>query len=163
VSRWICGLLMVFLVSCGEEEVKTVRRPKVAGVVLDAELPAGWREVEPSGMRKAVWSIEGTEIDFYLIVLAMGDVSSNVNRWRGQVGLAPESPEQIASSVERFEVQGRLMSYVKLYNPENGMGIIAAIWDRAPEYWYYTAKGSVDELRAHEGEIRAFLVGAALE
>ena len=122
-----------------------------------ADLPEGWSEKEGSGMRMASYSIEGTSIDFYLISLTMGDVPSNVNRWRGQVGLPAASPEEIAGDLETFEVDGHAVSYIEIYNEEGGKGIIAAIVDLSPKYWYFTAKGSVDELKAHAGEIRTFL------
>lgn len=122
-----------------------------------AELPDGWTEKGGSGMRMQTYTIDGTAIDFYLISLTMGDVPSNVNRWRGQVGLADASPEEIANEVQTFEMDGRPVSYIEIYNEEGGNGIIAAIVDLSPKYWYFTAKGSVDELKAHAGDIRSFL------
>ena len=122
-----------------------------------ADLPEGWSEKEGSGMRMASYAIEGTSIDFYLISLTMGDVPSNVNRWRGQVELPTVCPEEIANEIQTFEVDGHAVSYIEIYNEEGGKGIIAAIVDLAPKYWYFTAKGSVDELKAHAGEIRTFL------
>ena len=55
------------------------------------------------------------------------------------------------------------MSYIAIYNEEGGKGIIAAIVDLAPKYWYFTAKGSVDELKAHADDIRLFLESIAFE
>jgi len=122
-----------------------------------AELPDGWTEKGGSGMRMQSYAIDGTAIDFYLISLTTGDVPSNVNRWRGQVGLPDASPEEIANEVQTFEVDGHPVSYIEIHNEEGGKGIIAAIVDLGPKYWYFTAKGSVDELKAHAGEVRAFL------
>lgn len=122
-----------------------------------ADLPEGWTEKAGSGMRMASYSIEGTSIDFYLISLSMGDVPSNVNRWRGQVELPGASPEEIANEVQTFEVDGHAVNYIEIYNEEGGKGIIAAIVDLTPKYWYFTAKGPVDELKASAGDIKAFL------
>lgn len=124
---------------------------------LDAELPDGWTDKGASGMRLASYAIEGTSIDFYLISLSMGDVPSNVNRWRGQVGLPDASPEEIAAELESIKVSGHDAGYIEIYNEEGGKGIIAAIIDLSPNYWYFTAKGAVDELKAHAGDIRAFI------
>jgi hypothetical protein len=123
----------------------------------ESTLPEGWTEVPGSGMRKASYTIAGTSIDFYLIALSMGDVPSNVNRWRGQVGLPAAAPEEIAQEVQSFQASGHDVSYIEIYNAEGGKGIIAAIVDLSPSYWYFTAKGSVDELKAHASEIRGFL------
>ncbi len=124
---------------------------------FQAKLPAGWTEKPASGMRMASYGIDGTSIDFYLISLAMGDLPSNVNRWRGQVGLSPAPEEEIAAQVAQFEADGHPVSYIEIYNDETGKGIIAAIVDLAPKYWYFTAKGSVDELKANASGIRAFI------
>jgi len=128
-----------------------------------AELPDGWTQKPASGMRMASYAIAGTAIDFYLTSLAMGDVPSNVNRWRGQVGLPDVSAEEIAGEVQTFEVEGRPVGYIEIYNEAGGKGIIAAIVDLSPKYWYFTAKGSVDELKANASDIRAFLESINLD
>jgi len=133
----------------------TAQMPAASG--FTSELPEGWSEVAGSGMRKASYTIDGTSIDFYLISLSMGDVPSNVNRWRGQVGLAPASADEITSEVSAFQTGGHPVSYIEIYNDEGGTGIIAAIIDLSPHYWYFTAKGSVDELKANAAGIRSFL------
>ena len=124
---------------------------------FEADVPEGWTEVPASGMRMAGYTIEGTSIDFYLISLTTGDIPSNVNRWRGQVELPEAAPEAIAGEVDTFEVDGHEVNYVEIYNTEGGKGIIAAIIDLTPSFWYFTAKGSVDELQAHAPEIRHFI------
>ncbi len=133
----------------------TAHAPPDAGFA--AELPDGWEEKVGSGMRMVSYAIEGTAIDFYLISLSMGDVASNVNRWRGQVGLPAASADEIAAEVQVLQAGGRSVNYIEIYNEEGGKGIIAAIVDLAPKYWYFTAKGTVDELQAHAADIRKFL------
>lgn len=133
------------------------------GPGFTSELPAGWAEQAGSGMRKVSYTIDGTSIDFYLISLSMGDLASNVNRWRGQVSLAPASAEEIEQAAETLEVNGRSIRYIEIYNDEGGKGIIAAIVDLAPQYWYFTAKGSVDELKAHAVDIRTFLESITIQ
>ena len=169
-------LFVVFslmLAGCEREEIQTYQTPKEAKPVQSLEeqpaepgfaatLPEGWTEQEASGMRTASYAIEGTDIegtdiDFYLIPLMVGDVPSNVNRWRGQVGLPPESPEAIAEKVETFQVDGHETHYIEILNTETDRGIVAAIVDLAPQYWYFTAKGPASELESHVQEIRAFL------
>jgi len=157
---------------CGHEEAQTYQAPKemVAdpmaksvptrpppGNEFEASLPDGWTETPGSGMRMASYTIEDSSVDFYLISLMMGDVPSNVNRWRGQVGLPPISPEAIAQEVESFQIGGHDAKYIEIYNEESERGIVSAIVDLAPAYWYFTAKGPVDELKANVSDIRKFL------
>lgn len=127
------------------------------------ELPDGWTEKAGSGMRKVSYTIEGTSVDFYLISLTTGDVPSNVNRWRGQVGLTPATPDDIAKEVVTFKTGGHDVNYIEIYNEEGGKGIIAAIIDLEPKFWYFTAKGSVDELKANAADIRKFLESITFE
>lgn len=163
-------MVALLAVSCDRREEKhpplpreqvvfnSVQAPDVkAGTGFESKLPAGWAEVPGSGMRMASYTIEGSSIDFSLISLMMGDVPSNVNRWRGQVALPPASPEEIAKDVITFKADGHNVSYIEIYNTEAGRGIVAAIVDLAPQYWFYTAKGTVAELKAHAGDIRQFL------
>ncbi len=139
----------------------TAQAPVATG--FTSELPEGWSEVPGSGMRKVSYTISNTSIDFYLISLSMGDVPSNVNRWRGQVGLAPATPEAIAKEVETLKVEAHDMNYIEIYNNDSGKGIIAAIVNLAPQYWYFTAKGSVEELKVHAADIKAFLKSIQFE
>ena len=136
------------------QEAHASMMKNAAAPAFKATLPEGWSEVPGSGMRMVSYTIPGTSIDFYMIPLSMGDVTSNVNRWRGQVGLPEASAEELADQVQTLTVDGHAVNYVEIYNAESGRGIIAAIFDLAPSYWYFTAKGSVDELKANAEEIR---------
>jgi hypothetical protein len=135
----------------------TAMNAQTSGTEFTAELPEGWTEQTGSGMRMVSYSIEGTSIDFYLISLTMGDIPSNVNRWRGQVDLPAATPDEISQDLQTFEVDGHAVSYIEIYNEEGGKGIIAAIIDLTPKYWYFTAKGSVEELKANAEDIVTFL------
>ena len=172
---------LAFLYGCGGEPTQTYTAPKEssappsmqmpvqqtqaqpAGKGYEAELPEGWTETPGTGMRIVSYAIEGTTIDFYLISLSMGDLASNVNRWRGQVGLAPASAEEIEQAAQSLDINGHPMRYIETYNDEGGKGIIAAIIELAPQYRYFTAKGDVDELKANATDIRAFLSSIKIE
>ncbi len=161
---------LVVLSGCGREQAQTYQVPKepsvfpvvqapapLPGKGFDARLPAGWTEVPGAGMRTVSYSIEGSSVDFYLVSLGMGDLSPNVNLWRSQVGLPPVSPEAIEQAAEMLEVGGCPARYIEIYNAESGFGVVAAIVDRSPQFWYFTAKGSVDDLKAATADIRKFL------
>ena len=162
------GLL---LVGCGEERVETYEVPKAKGAVeapvkmlsapmqlgFVADLPAGWLERPGQGMRIVSYAIEGTLIDLYAIKLGMGDLTSNVNRWRGQVDLPEASAEAIAAAAKPLMADGAPVQFVELFNEEADKGILAAIVDRSPMYWYFTAKGSVAELKTHSADIQRFI------
>lgn len=185
IKLMLLVLPVLLVAACGRDEVRTYQVPKekplapiqqmearvdpatkapTSDAGFDASLPDGWAEVlSKSSMRMVSYSIKGTAIDFYLIPLNMGDVPSNVNRWRGQVGLSPASPKAISGDLKSFQVDGHEVNYIEIYNAEGGKGIIAAIVDLAPTYWYFTAKGSVDELQSNAADIRKFLESITFE
>lgn len=168
VRLFLMFFVALVLAGCSGDEIETVQvtkepaappveAPAPVELGFRAELPAGWVEQPGSGMRIVSYSIEGSEVDFYLISLLMGDVPSNVNRWRGQVGLEPASPEAIDADVQTFSADGHDVKLIEIYNEESGWGIISAIVDLAPEYWYFTAKGPVSDLKENVGDIRKFI------
>src|SRR5436309_1348724 len=69
-------------------------------------LPKDWTEVAPGEMRRASFRVKGgngNEADVSVMVLpgnAGGDLN-NVNRWRGQVGLAAITDEAVAGLSEK--------------------------------------------------------------
>lgn len=177
----------VLLASCGGDKVETYQvpkekpsanamqmqkpafTPKMAAAPsrsagFSADLPEGWKEVpSSSAMRKISYGIEGTGIDAYFIALSMGDVLSNVNRWRGQVGLPNASLADVEKDMKVFSINGHECKYFEIYNEDGGKGIIAGIIDLAPSYWYFTGKGSVEELKVHTGDMQTFLKSMKFE
>src|SRR5712675_412152 len=66
--------------------------------------PEGWTEVPPSSMRYASFSApadEGSKIDISVVTFPGdgGSDADNVNRWRGQMGLAPVDANAVPSQV----------------------------------------------------------------
>lgn len=73
--------------------------------------PSGWQAKPPSMMRKATYVISGDNgASAELAISAFpGDVGgevANVNRWRGQVGLAEVGATEAAAAIERLDVNG---------------------------------------------------------
>src|SRR5213595_1133781 len=72
------------------------------------EAPEGWTEVPPSSMRYASFSAssdEGGKIDISIVTFAGdgGSDADNVNRWRGQIDLAPIDASAVTSQVESLK------------------------------------------------------------
>lgn len=76
--------------------------PKPAGGgALKWTLPKGWTEGEAGGMRFATLKppIAGkVEVSVVMLAGAGGGELSNVNRWRGQIGLSPIDEKALASA-----------------------------------------------------------------
>jgi hypothetical protein len=65
--------------------------PAKPATTLTWELPAGWTQAVAGGMRYATLKRTGSEVDVSVVVLpgTAGGELANVNRWRGQLGVAP--------------------------------------------------------------------------
>lgn len=121
-SRFICSLLVASCViasGCRDKQITRYQIPKEDDAPAPAfadenksadqqtgtltwTLPSGWESKPASGMRVATFVVEGVSTDALDIsVLSFpgdgGDDLANVNRWRGQVGLAALTQDQLAS------------------------------------------------------------------
>ena len=80
------------------------------------ELPAqDWKEEQGGGMRAAtIWiPTDGDPLEL-TVIPAMGDVLSNVNRWRGQMKLPPASQQQLAELTREIEAGDATITIVDL-------------------------------------------------
>ena len=123
-----CLSLLLFTVGCSRDEVQTYRLPKEntpaapstgmpqgmgmgmgtgevppppAGGGLKWTLPKGWSEEKGGGMRFATLKAPSAgKLDISVVVLAgsAGGELANVNRWRGQIGLAPTDEKTLAAT-----------------------------------------------------------------
>jgi hypothetical protein len=85
------------------------------------KLPADWQELPGTEMRLATIKFNsGGEPLEIAISPAGGDTLANINRWRGQVGLAPIAVAELAGTTETFEVDGRECTFVSLVGTGSG-------------------------------------------
>jgi|SaaInlStandDraft_1057018.scaffolds.fasta_scaffold62620_2 hypothetical protein len=95
----------------------------------DFSLPSQWKEKPSSGMRLLSFSDVSGELDGSLVVLGLeaADLESNINRWRGQVGLEEISKEACLKSLDEGTSALGSFKSLKLKGPD-GKGILAAIY-----------------------------------
>jgi hypothetical protein len=126
--------------------------PDISGAMprLTWKTPEGWTEVPPSGMRVASFSIrgaDGKQADVSVVPLGGeggGDVA-NVNRWRGQVGLQPKTPEELKKLAETVEVAGDPGELFDQAGKNTASGedsrILAVIQHRDGTAWFFKMTG----------------------
>ncbi len=151
-------LTTVFTGGCGQDGIKTYTVPKEVPARTDSpglaapagvsplkwKLPTGWQEVPSSSMRVASFKItgaDGKQADVSVIPLpggAGGDLS-NVNRWRGQVGLAPVAEEELPKLTDTVEVDGQPAALYELTG--DAVRILAAIQRRDGMMWFFKITG----------------------
>lgn len=123
------------------------------------EVPEGWEELEPSGIRKANFRVADTGGSAELTVLTFpGDVGgrlANINRWRGQIGLPPATPEELPNFTESYTISAHRGLYVRL---EGGaQSIIGGLLPFHGNTWFFKLMGDTETVLANEDAVKAFL------
>jgi hypothetical protein len=120
--------------------------------------PEGWVEGPRGSIRAASFAVKndaGKQADVSVIPLpgAAGGDESNVNRWRGQVGLAALSGEELAKTAESVEIAGETAKLYDLAGAAGGSGeasrILGVIQHREGMAWFFKMTGD-DPLVAKE-------------
>lgn len=137
-----------------------------AAPLLTWALPVGWTEVAPSEMRVASFSIvdaNNKHADVSVIPLSGmggGDLP-NVNRWRGQVGLAKTTEDQLSAMAESVEAAGQPAQLYDITgkSPDNGQAtrILVAIEHRGDTSWYFKMMGDADLVEQQKPTFITFL------
>jgi len=90
-----------------------------AGGKLRYEAPASWTAGTPNAFSLAAFkaTADGKQVDI-TVSSAGGDLHSNVNRWRGQIGLPPVDRAELAKTAQKIETFGTSGDFVELIGPE---------------------------------------------
>ncbi len=144
--------------SGAEPAPEPVERPKLP----EWEVPPSWKsQPPPNEMVLASFALadaEGGKADLTVTVLggASGGLLANVNRWRGQIGLAPVAEAELTSLARPLDEKAGSATLVDMTGERNGQKarIIGAVVPKGNRTWYYKILGSE---RVAEQEKAAFL------
>lgn len=125
-----------------------------AGGGLTYDKPAGWTAGQQNQFSKLAFNVASGDQTAQITVTelgpAAGDVTANVNRWRGQVGLDPttEIPESALIPITTLGTEGKLVLLIGPEPPGPGslgrkamLGVIAPTPDRV---WFVKLMGDHD-------------------
>jgi hypothetical protein len=106
--------------------------------------PENWTEVPPSAMRYASFSVpaaDGSKIDISVVTFPGegGSDADNVNRWRGQIDLAPMDANTVASQVAQLKTPDTTFSTIDIAGANTRT--IAAWTRRDGHVWFFKATG----------------------
>src|SRR5882757_9274177 len=106
--------------------------------------PEGWTEVPPSSMRYASFSApaeEGGKIDISIVTFPGdgGSDADNINRWRGQMGLAPVDANAVISQIAPLKTEDTSFSTTDIAGVKTRT--IAAWTRRDGRVWFFKATG----------------------
>jgi len=129
-----------------------------ADLSIAYQVPAGWEEQPASGMRAATFRAGDAEAFVTPLAGLAGDLSSNVNRWRGQIGLPPATEEAIKSAVKELPIAGRNAPYVDLLGPDGPkrQRMLVAIVDRGDRTWFVKLIGPAETVARQQAAFESF-------
>ncbi len=134
--------------------------------------PEGWNEAPASQMRVASFGVKGDggqKADVSVIPLpgAAGGTESNVNRWRGQVGLGSLTAEELAKAAEAVEVAGQPAQLYDVAGTATGTTeptrILGVIQQRDGMAWFFKMTGNDPLVAKEKSAFIAFLKSVKFE
>ncbi len=122
--------------------------------------PADWKEVPPSAMRYASFSVSGEnggKLDISVVTFpgTGGDDPANVNRWRGQIGLAPLDEKDAAAAIVPLNAGSADFSTVDLAGSDSR--VVTAWIRRDGRTWFFKMSGPSPMVEQEKSKFLDFL------
>jgi len=97
-------------------------------------------------MRKATYAITGdagatAELAITAFPGDVGGTLANVNRWRGQLALAPIGDDALSSALSHVEFNGLHADVVELVSPDGTKRVLGAIVPAGGATWFFKLTG----------------------
>lgn len=120
-------------------------------------VPVGWQKADGQRpMRVATFTVAGGEVAISQLGGNAGGLLANVNRWCGQVGLAPVTAEQLPALAPQFEITGFTGNTMRLKGAEKHL-VAAVIYEpKADRTWFVKLLGPPALADQHEAALIAF-------
>jgi hypothetical protein len=153
-----------------DQQIHTYVAPKDPPEVKPVEwaLPGGWREVRAGQMQFATFAVDPEHSDAAMSVLALpresNELTPNVNRWEGQLGLPMSSPEAAQKLATHLDLDGGIHADVIDLSGTNQRSeqkepqrLISAIVPHGTLTWFFTLKGPPEIVANQKGNFDAFV------
>lgn len=122
--------------------------PTARGASLGWTAPAHWQSKPASAMRKGTYIVPGAggasaELSITAFPGDVGGEVANVNRWRGQIQLAPMTDKEIAGAIVRLEQHGLKIGVIEMANPAAATPtrVLGAFVPHAGSTWFFKLSG----------------------
>jgi len=134
--------------------------PTADGASLTWTAPAHWQAKPATAMRKGSFAVpvDGAPAADLSITAFPGDVGgepANINRWRGQIQLAPANEPELAAAITRFESGGLKFAVVDFESGQQRL--LGAIIPFQGSTWFVKLMGPSAELAKEKPAFLAFL------
>jgi len=124
-------------------------------------VPPGWQSAPAEQFLVAKYVVAGAsggkaEINISRLSGTGGGELANINRWRGQLGLAPVGEDELNQLVASVDVAGGKAMFVDMKGTNARTGeparLVAAIVPQSGQTWFYKLMGD-DAVVAHEKDV----------
>jgi len=167
---------LLILTACQKTSIETYTIPKEAAPALVAPsetsqtlpfhwtLPKQWTEVPASGMRAASFKFTPSKYHAYDISIVklsgnVGSLLANINRWRGQIKLAPLQENELNAYTQQKKIGNYSFIYVDFSNEKLSKDgrIIAAILTLENDTFFFKLTGDLNDKHAVKASFDTFL------
>jgi hypothetical protein len=128
---------------------------------LKFEVPPGWTEGTPNAFSMVAFKVaEGDKKVDITVSAAGGDWHSNVDRWRGQIGLPAIDQAELAKVAQKIETFGTRGDYVELVGPasaEKPRTILGVRADAGENTWFVKLIGDSELAAREKAHFEAFV------
>lgn len=140
--KWVAAVCDV-QTQTGSSQTAGAPPPTSSAPPIKWTTPEGWTEVPPSAMRYASFSApaENGKIDISVVTFPGdgGSDADNINRWRGQMGLAPIDASTVPSQIAPLKTGDVTFSTTDIDG--NKTRTIAAWTRQEGRVWFFKATG----------------------
>ncbi len=114
-------------------------------------VPAGWQAGPASSVRRASFVVNGPDgqsVDIAVTVFPgdVGGMQANINRWRGQIGLAPAADVPTTS----LDIAGETATLVDFANDATGKRMVVVTIPHAGNSWFFKMTGDTPLVEAQK-------------
>ncbi len=157
--KWVAAVCNV-QTQAGPSQIAAAPPQTTSAPPIKWKTPEGWTEIPPSSMRYASFSApadEGDKIDISVVTFPGdgGSDADNINRWRGQMGLAPVDADAVTSQVAPLKTADTMFSTTDIAG--NKTRTIAAWTRRNGRVWFFKATGTTAAIEKEKSNFVKFI------
>ena len=130
------------------------------------QVPSGWQEVAGGDFLVAKFVVRGSDNAQATVNVSMspgdgGGPLANLNRWRGQLGLAPVAEADLGQQFQPLEVSGNkvMLADITGTDPKTGQAtrLLAAIVPQTGRTWFYKLMGNESVVQREKDAFTQFV------
>lgn len=132
-----------------------------------AELPTGWTTGAPNAMRKGSWVVAGpgtskAEVAVTVFPGNVGGTTANVNRWRGQLGLAAASEAEVNAAAQAGKVGPDAGQLFRFDSTDGAKSMVALMVPKNDSTWFFKFTGDREAVNAQSAAFLKFLAASQI-